>query len=80
MTDQEDAFRREVQALERYDGRRWRPRYEVRPYPTYTEYAAYYREVARRAMTISYLAEEADKSVKEGPQQPATAPPELEPE
>jgi hypothetical protein len=65
VTGKEDAFLLEVQALEEYDRRQWLPRFKGLQ-PTYTELAAYFREVARRAMVCSYLAEEAAREVGEG--------------
>jgi len=74
VTDKEDAFGREVVALEKYDGRPWIPRWgKAATDLTYTELAAYFHEIARRAMTCAFRAEEAARELR-------TARPDLEPD
>jgi len=71
MTDQEESFFREVEALESWDRRVCIMGQQS--IPSYTELAAYFHEIARRAMTCAFRAEECVRELR-------TARPALEPD
>ncbi len=78
MSDREDAFWREVNALAEYD--EMKCRMDPMASANYPEMAAYFREVARRAMTCAALADEASQEAGEDTGTVITNYPALEPD